>query len=162
MQIAAEHSETVGQRARVGVEERFLFDGIALHSAHVAPGDMEHAALVVAHFANAGLTVRNGTAVTTGVAAHPVAIQLLVQIAFTDILIDDVAQGGHKNRASSCILDRFFRDYREEEGRLAKLLSQSLACCCAASTWLRLMREARTATRYLLAWSPPACASTDQ
>ena len=96
MQIAAQHSETVGQRARVGVEERLLLDGIALHSAHITPGHIEHSSLVVAHFADAGLTIGNGTAVTAGVAAHPVAIQLLVQIALTDILVDDVAKGRHK------------------------------------------------------------------
>ena len=96
MQVAAQHSETVGQRARVGMEERFLFDGIALHSAHVAPGHVEHATLVVAHLADARLTIGNGTAVSAGVAAHPVAIELLVQIALTDILVDDVAKGRHR------------------------------------------------------------------
>ena len=101
MQIAAQHSETVGQRARVGVEKRLLFYGITLHAAHVAPGHVEHAALVVAHLADSGLTIRNGTAVAAGIAAHPVAIELVVQLALTDILVDDVAKGGHKTEPLS-------------------------------------------------------------
>ena len=96
VQIAAQHSETVGQCARVGMEERLLLDGIALHSAHISPGHVERAALVVAHFADSGLTIGNGTAVTAGVAAHPVAIEFLVQIALTDVLVNDVAKGRHR------------------------------------------------------------------
>src|ERR1700722_5649556 len=41
-------------------------------------------------------------------------------------------------------------------------LIQSLACCWAAATWARVILEARTETRYLLASSPPAWAKTDQ
>src|SRR4051794_38374439 len=58
---------------------------------------------------------------------------------------------GLASKFSEVILDRFARVYGEEGGWLAKLRSQSSACCCAANTWLRLMREVRTATRYLLA-----------
>ena len=47
MQIAAQHAEAVSQRARIGVEERFLLDGIALHAADISPRHVERAALVV-------------------------------------------------------------------------------------------------------------------
>jgi hypothetical protein len=60
------------------MEERLLLDGIALHSAHIPPRHVEGAALVVTYLANSRLTVRDGTAVTAGVAAHPIAIELLV------------------------------------------------------------------------------------
>ena len=38
VQVAAEHAEAVGERARMRVEERLLLDRIALHAADVAPG----------------------------------------------------------------------------------------------------------------------------
>jgi len=37
MEITAEHAKAVGPALRIGVEKGF-FDGIALHAAHVAPG----------------------------------------------------------------------------------------------------------------------------
>ena len=78
------------------MEERLFLDGIALHSAYVAPGHVQSAALVVADLADSGLAFRNGTAMTAGVAAHPVAIEFLVEIALTNILVNDVAKGGHR------------------------------------------------------------------
>ena len=97
MQIAAEHSEAVGQRARVGVEEWLLFDGIALHSANIAPGNIQSAALVVADLADSGLTFGNRTAMAAGVTTNPIAIQFFVEITFTNVLINDVAKSGHGN-----------------------------------------------------------------
>jgi hypothetical protein len=77
------------------MEERLLLDGIALHPAHISPRHVERARLVVAYLANSGLTVGDGTAMTAGVAAHPIAIEFLVQITFTDVLVNDVAKGRH-------------------------------------------------------------------
>ncbi len=119
------------------MEERLFLDGIALHSADITPGHIECAALVVPHLADAGLTIGNGAAVTAGVAAHAVAIELLVEITLADVLVNDVAEGGH-GEPRYLIVVRFTtnhgRSYGVEGGWLAKLLSQSLACCCAAST----------------------------
>jgi hypothetical protein len=95
MQIAAQHSEAVGQCARIGVEERLLLDGIALHAADVSPGYKELATLVVTYLADSGLTFRNGAAVTTGEAADPVAIKLFVQVPLADVVINDFTKGRH-------------------------------------------------------------------
>ena len=97
MEIAAQHAEAVGQRAGIGVEERFLFDGIALHAGGVSPGNIQCAAAVEADFADAGLTIGDGAAVAAREAANAVAAEMLVKfgIGFTDALIHDVAQGGH-------------------------------------------------------------------
>ena len=97
MKIATQHSEAVGQRARVSVKEWLLFDWIALHAAHVSPRHVESAAPVVTHLANSRLTLWNWTAVSTGKTAHSIAIEFLVKIALTHILVNDVAQGWHEN-----------------------------------------------------------------
>ena len=76
VQIAAQHSETVGQGSGVGVEEWFLLDGIALGSGNVSPGNVELASAIEADFANAGLSFGNGAAVTAGITAEVIAIQL--------------------------------------------------------------------------------------
>jgi hypothetical protein len=78
------------------MEEGLLLDGIALHSADISPRHVERASLVVAYFANSGLTVGNRTAVAAGIAAHPVAIESLVQITLTDVLVNDVAKSRHR------------------------------------------------------------------
>jgi hypothetical protein len=95
MEIAAQHPEAIRESARIGVKKRLLLDGIALHAAYVAPGNVEGATLVVANLANPGLALRNRTAVSTGVAVDTVAIELLVQLTFAHVLVDDLAQSGH-------------------------------------------------------------------
>jgi methylmalonyl-CoA mutase cobalamin-binding subunit len=78
------------------VEERFLLDRIALHGADISPGHEEGATLVVTYFADSGLTIRNGTAVTAGEAAYPVAVKFFVQVPFVDVLINDFTKGRHE------------------------------------------------------------------
>ena len=99
MQVAAEHSEAVGKGAGVGVKERLFLDGIALHSGDVTPGNVERATMVEANFADAGLTVGNRAAVSTGVAAHSIAIELFPEcgVGFADAIVrgQNVLQGGH-------------------------------------------------------------------
>src|SRR4051794_744 len=95
MQITAQHPEAVGQCARVGVEERFLLNGIALHAADVSPGYKELATMVVTYFADSGLTIRNGTTVTTGEAAYPVAVKFFVQVPLADVVVNDFTKGRH-------------------------------------------------------------------
>src|SRR5579872_3012647 len=96
MQIASQHSEAVGQRARVGVKERLLLDGITLHAADVSPRYIQRAAAVVPHFANAGLSLRDGAAMPACVTADAVAIKFLVKIAFAHLLVDNFAQCSHR------------------------------------------------------------------
>ena len=58
VEVASQHAEAIGESARMGVEERLLFDGIALQSGGVSPGDVERAAAVEADLAYAGLAFR--------------------------------------------------------------------------------------------------------
>src|ERR1700722_2051142 len=95
MQVAPEHSEAVGQRARVSVEEGLLLNGIPLSPADVSPGHVERSAAVVTHLADAGLSIRDGAAVPAGEAAYAIAIQLFVKIAFAHLPINDLAESSH-------------------------------------------------------------------
>ena len=79
MEVAAQHAEAVGERAGMGVEERLLFDGIALHSGGVSPGDVECAAAVEADFADAGLAFGDGAAVAAGKTADAVVVEFFVE-----------------------------------------------------------------------------------
>ena len=98
VQIAAQHSEAVGERAGMRVEERLLFDGIALHPCGISPGNVKRAAAVVAHFADAGLALGNGAAVTAGETANAVVVEFLVEswIGLANSAVEDVAEGGHR------------------------------------------------------------------
>ena len=66
VQIAPEHAEAVGERSGIGMEERLLLDGIALHARGVSPGNVELAAAIEADFADSGLAFGNGAAVSAG------------------------------------------------------------------------------------------------
>ena len=79
------------------MEEGLLFDGIALHASHVAPGHIQSAAAVIADLTDAGLAFRDGAAVPARVTADTVAIELFVELSFAYVLIDDIAQSGHSS-----------------------------------------------------------------
>ena len=66
MEIAAEHAEAVGERAGVGMEERFLLDGIALRAPDIAPRHQQPASLVVADLADANSAVGQRAAMPAG------------------------------------------------------------------------------------------------
>ena len=97
VQIAAQHSEAVGERSGMGVEEWFLFDWVALGSGGVSPGDVERAAAVVADFADSGLAFGDGAAMSASEAAHAIVVELLEErgIGFADLLVENGAEGGH-------------------------------------------------------------------
>ena len=97
VQIAAEHSEAVGECAGVGVKERLLLDGIALGTGGVSPRDKECATSVVADFADSRLAFRDGTAMSAGEAAKAIVLEFFVEmgIRFTDSFIEDTTQCGH-------------------------------------------------------------------
>jgi hypothetical protein len=78
------------------MEERFLLNGIALHSTDIAPGNIQLASLVEADLAHARLTFRNRATVAARVAANAIALNRLVQVARADVLIQDLAKGGHR------------------------------------------------------------------
>lgn len=79
VQIAAEHAEAVGEGAGIGVEERLLLNGIALHASGVSPGDVERTAAIEADFADSGLTFGNGTTMSAGKTADSIVVELLVE-----------------------------------------------------------------------------------
>jgi hypothetical protein len=83
----------------MGVEERFLFDWVALGAGGVSPGDVECAAAVVSDFADAGLAFGDGAAMSAGETAHSVVGELLVEggIGFADLLVEKGAEGGHED-----------------------------------------------------------------
>ena len=77
------------------MEKRLLLHWIALHSADISPGHVQLSAVIESHLAHTWLAFRNRTAVSAGKAAHPIAINWLVEmkIAFAHMLIEDFAQG---------------------------------------------------------------------
>jgi hypothetical protein len=91
VQVASQHAKAIRQRARISVKERLLLNGIALHAAHISPGHVESATLVVAHLADTGLAIGNRTAMATGVTTHAIAVELLVEFTFADVLVNNVA-----------------------------------------------------------------------
>src|ERR1035441_3787560 len=79
MQVAAEHAETQRASSRKRVEERLLFDGIAVHRVHVPAGRIQLSAAVEADLAHPREARLNGAAVAAGEALHPVAVQRAVE-----------------------------------------------------------------------------------
>jgi hypothetical protein len=84
VQVATQHPKAVGQRARVGVIEGLLLDGIALRAADVTPGHKELTALVVPDLANSHLPIRYSAAMPAGVTAHETAVELFVKLTLSD------------------------------------------------------------------------------
>jgi hypothetical protein len=97
VQIAAQHSEAIGQRAGIRVEKWFLLDRIALGAGSVSPGDEELATAVVADFANTGLAFGDGTAMSAGKTAYAVVLEFLDEgrFGFADAFVEDGAESGH-------------------------------------------------------------------
>jgi hypothetical protein len=83
------------------MKKRLLLDRIALHSAHVAPGDIQGAALVIADLANPRLAFRNGTAMSAGITPNPIVLEFFVQITFANVLVNDVAKSRHAKPLSA-------------------------------------------------------------
>jgi len=86
------------------VEEWFLFDGVALGSGGVSPGDVERATSIVADFADAGLAFGDGAAMSAGKAAHAIVGELLVKagIGFANAFVEKGAEGGHEDLFVYC------------------------------------------------------------
>jgi len=97
VEIAAQHSKTVGERSRIGVEERLLLDGIALYSGHISPRNVELAALIEANFTYPRLTLVNRAAVAAGVATDAIAVDRFAEgrVGPANVFVENVAQGGH-------------------------------------------------------------------
>src|SRR5208283_4248281 len=73
MKIAALHAEAVSESTTIRVEERLLLNWVTLYPANITPGSVERSAAVEADFANPGLPVGDGAAMSAAIAANPVA-----------------------------------------------------------------------------------------
>jgi hypothetical protein len=78
MKITTQHAEAVGESTTIRVKERLLLNWVTLYPTHIAPGGVERSAAVEADFANPSLPVGDGAAMSAGIAANPVAVQLVV------------------------------------------------------------------------------------
>src|ERR1041385_1629061 len=96
MQIASQHSKAVGKRPWVGVKERLLLNGIALHSADVSPRDIQLAALVEADFTDPSLALRNWTAMPAGKTTNTIAFNRLVEFAFAHPPMQNFGERGQR------------------------------------------------------------------
>ena len=79
MQVTTEHAERQRVRSRESVKERLLLDRVALQGSHIASGNHERAAAVVADLADTAQPVLDQAAVGARVAANLVVRQLLVE-----------------------------------------------------------------------------------
>ncbi len=95
VQIAAEHAEAVGERARMHVKERLFLDRVALHAARIAPRHHQPPALVEAHLAHAERALGNLAVVAARVAVHPVVVETVIELAFARARGEDVFQSCH-------------------------------------------------------------------
>jgi hypothetical protein len=82
------------------MKEGLLLNRIALHSAGISPRNQQYSATIKTNLANSWLSIGNGAAMTAGETPDTIAIKLLVEIAFADILVNDFAKGRHD--ASDC------------------------------------------------------------
>ena len=77
------------------MKEWLFLDGIALHSAHITPGNVKFPALVVTHFAHAGLPFEDGTTMAARKTANAIAVNRFVEFAFTNLLVQDFPKRRH-------------------------------------------------------------------
>src|ERR1700731_3036883 len=165
MQIAAEHPETVSECAGMSVEKWLLLDRIALHSRNIAPGNVKCAAEVKTNFADPRLPVGNRAAMSTGIAAHTIAIQLFPQCrgALADARVGrkNILQCGHTCilRLGDCICLGFVGgeriDLRSVQTPLAG--NRTIGFLCFGISHVRCEREAKAPLaderRILETWS---------
>ncbi len=86
------------------MKKRLLLDGIALHPTNIAPRNIKLATLVVADFADSRLAFCNWTAMSAGEAANAISLDLLVQLAFTDVPITEKTRRRCGERGATCRL----------------------------------------------------------
>src|SRR6185503_13587084 len=113
--IASEHPERERLRAREGVEEGLLLDGVELQPAHVAVGHHQRTPPVEAG--------RDEAAVAAGEAAHAALGQLLVELAFARVAGEQLAERGlDLGHGSPSIIAPARLTRAEEEAKLKRKL----------------------------------------
>ena len=95
MEVAPEHAEAVREPARIGVEERLLFDRVALDPTDVAPGHVELPTAIEADLPHAERAIREGALEPAGVTADPPLVQSFPEVAFAGVGRQDVGERRH-------------------------------------------------------------------
>jgi hypothetical protein len=78
------------------MKEGLLLNRIALYPAGISPRNQQYSATIKTNLANSWLSIRDRAAVTAGETPDTIAIKLLVQVAFANILVNDFAKGRHE------------------------------------------------------------------
>jgi hypothetical protein len=93
LEVAAQHAETEGFSARVGVEEGLFLNGVKVQSAHIAPRHIEFTAFVEPNPTNAGQAVKDDAPMSAGETLHLVVVQPPIQFALPHELLEDLGDG---------------------------------------------------------------------
>src|SRR4051812_16338350 len=97
MQVAAEHAEAERESTRIGVEERLLFDGVALDAGDVSPRHAQPAVVIEAHLAHAERAGRDRTLMPARVTPQAIPIERLDQFGrrLARAAAQQFLKGGH-------------------------------------------------------------------
>ena len=79
----------------MGVEEWFFLYGVALNAAHVTPGNVELACSIESNLANPGSAFGDRAAMAARETADSPIVELLIKLAFANIVIKNVSHGRH-------------------------------------------------------------------
>jgi hypothetical protein len=87
----------------MGMEKRFLFDGVALQSSGISPRNVERTTAIEADLADAGLTLGNRAAMAAGETANTIVVEFFVErsVRFPNSAVEDFTQGRHRNLLST-------------------------------------------------------------
>ena len=93
----------------MGMEEWFFLYGVALNAPHVTPRNVERASSIESNLANSGPAVRDWAAMAARETADSPIVELLVKLAFANIVIKNVSHGRHGllfpgQTATNCIM----------------------------------------------------------
>src|SRR5207244_12107615 len=80
----------------MGMEEWFFLYGVALNAPHVTPRNIELASAIESNLANPGPAVRDRAAMAARETADSLIVELLVKLAFANIVIKSVLQSSHE------------------------------------------------------------------
>jgi hypothetical protein len=78
------------------MEEWFFLYGVALNTPHVTPRNVEFASSIESNLANPGPAFRDRAAMAARETADSPIVELLVKLAFANIVIKNVSHGSHE------------------------------------------------------------------
>ena len=77
------------------MKEGLLLDPLALRIDDVTPRNVEPAIAVETHLADSGMAGGNRASMSTGGATHPIAVDRLPQVAYSNILVQELSKCFH-------------------------------------------------------------------